>query len=97
MNEKYKKIFHQKDLVKIVYLLDELNKDKYAKDILKHLANENVESGSEILAAKLATNISRYDFAIQIAKIASYQKRFINDYNYPIISTPKYVNKRKNS
>ena len=95
MNEKYKKIFHQKDLVKIVYLLDELNKDKYAKDILKYLANENVENGSEILAAKLATNISRYDFAIQIAKIASYQKRFINDYNYPIISTPRYVNKRK--
>jgi len=95
VNEKYKKTFHQKDLVKIVYLLDELNKDKYAKNILKHLANENVESGSEILAAKLATNISRYDFAIQIAKIASYQKRFINDYNYPIISTPRYVNKRK--
>jgi len=95
VNEKYKKIFHQKDLVKIVYLLDELNKDKYAKDILKYLANENVENGSEILAAKLATNISRYDFAIQIAKIASYQKRFINDYNYPIISTPRYVNKRK--
>ena len=95
VTEKYKKTFHQKDLVKIVYLLDELNKDKYTKNILKHLANENVESGSEILAAKLATNISRYDFAIQIAKIASYQKRFINDYNYPIISTPKYVNKRK--
>jgi len=95
VDEKYKKTFHQKDLVKIVYLLDELNKDKHAKDILKHLANENVEHGSEILAAKLATNISRYDFAIQIAKIASYQKRFINDYNYPIISTPKYVNKRK--
>ena len=95
VNDKYKKTFHLKDLVKIVYLLDELNKDKYAKDILKHLANENIESGSEILAAKLATNISRYDFAIQIAKIASYQKRFINDYNYPIISTPKYVNKRK--
>ena len=95
VNEKYKKTFHQKDLVKIVYLLDELNKDKYAKNILKHLANENVENGSEILAAKLASNISRYDFAIQIAKIASYQKRFINDYNYPIISTPRYVNKRK--
>jgi len=95
VSEKYKKTFHQKDLVKIVYLLDELNKDKYAKNILKHLANENIESGSEILAAKLATNISRYDFAIQIAKIASYQKRFINDFNYPIISTPKYVNKRK--
>ena len=95
VNEKYKKKFFEKNLVKIVYLLDELNKDKYTKNILKHLANENVEAGSEILAAQLATEISRYDFAIQIAKIASYQKRFINDYNYPIMSTPKYVNKRK--
>ena len=95
IDNKYKKKFYEKSLVKIVYLLDELNKDKYAKDILKHLANENVENGSEILAAELATQISRYDFAIQISKIASYQKRFHNDYNYPIISTPNYVNKRK--
>ncbi len=95
IDPKYKKKFYEKSLVKIIYLLDELNKDKYAKNILKHLANENVDAGSEILAAQLATDISRYDFAIQIAKIASYQKRFINDYNYPIISTPKYVNKRK--
>ena len=30
-----------------------------------------------------------------MSKIASYEKRFHNNYNYPIISTPKYVNKRK--
>ena len=94
-NDKYKKKFHQKELVKIIHLLDELNKDKYTKHILRHLANDNIESGSEILAAELATNISRYDFAIQLSKFASYQKRFHNDYNYPIISTPKYINKRK--
>jgi soluble lytic murein transglycosylase len=95
VSETYRKYFYKKELVKIVYLLDELNKDKYTKDILKHLANDNVGSGSEILAAELATNISRYDFAIQISKIASYQKRFHNDFNYPIMSTPKYVNGRK--
>ncbi len=94
VNEKYKKKFYEKELVKIVYLLDELNKDKYTKDILKHLASENVDNGSEILAAELATNISRYDFAIQIAKVASYEKRFHNKFNYPIIGTPKMVNKR---
>ena len=87
--------FYKKDLVKIVYLLDELNKDKYTKHILRYLANENIELGSEVLSAKLATDISRFDFAIQVSKIASYQKRFHNKYNYPIISTPKYVNKRK--
>ena len=91
----YKKSFYQKELVKIVYLLDELDRDKYTKDILKHLANDNISQGSEILAAELSTNISRYDFAIQISKLASYQKRFQNDFNYPIISTPKFVNKRK--
>jgi soluble lytic murein transglycosylase len=91
----YKKSFYQKELVKIVYLLDGLNKDKYTKDILKHLANDNISQGSEILAAELSTNISRYDFAIQISKLASYQKRFHNDFNYPIMSTPKFVNKRK--
>ena len=95
VDEKYKKYFYDKELVKIVYLLDELDKDKYAKHILRHLANDNIDSGSEILAAELSTNISRYDFAIQLSKIASYQKRFHNDFNYPIISTPKYVNNRK--
>ncbi|MDC0328773.1 lytic transglycosylase domain-containing protein [Candidatus Pelagibacter sp.] len=95
VSEKYRKYFYKKELVRIVYLLDELNKDKYTKHILRHLANDNIENGSEILAAELATNISRYDFAIQISKIASYQKRFHNNFNYPIISTPKYVNGRK--
>ncbi len=91
----YKKKFFDKDLVKIVFLLDELNKSKYTKFILRSLAIDNIEQGSEIFAAELATNISRYDFAIQIAKLASYEKRFINNYNYPIISTPKLINGRK--
>ena len=95
VDKKYKKEFYEKSLVKLIFLLDELNKDKYAKKILKHLANDNIGRGSEILAAEIATEISRYDYAIQIAKNASYEKRFINDFNYPIISTPKYVNKRK--
>ncbi len=95
ITNEYRKYFYKKDLVKIIYLLDELNKTKYTKDILKHIANDNVDSGSEILAAELASNISRYDFAIQISKLASYEKRFHNDFNYPIISTPNYVNGRK--
>jgi soluble lytic murein transglycosylase len=95
ISDEYKNYFYKKDLVKIVYLLDELNKDKYTKNILKHLANDNINNGSEILAAELSSNISRYDFAIQISKLASYEKRFHNDFNYPIISTPKYINNRK--
>ena len=95
VNTKYKINFYDKELVKIIYLLDELNKDKYTKNILRHIANDNVAAGSEILAAELATNIGRFYFAIQISKIASYEKRFHNKYNYPLISTPKLINGRK--
>ena len=95
VDKDYKKKFENKGLVKVIYLLNELNKDKYTKHILRHLALDDIEKGSEILAAELATNISRYDFAIQIAKIASYEKRFLNNYNYPIIGTPKIINGRK--
>ena len=95
VKDEYRKYFYNKELVKITHLLDELNKDKYTKNILRHLANDNIASGSEILAAELATNISRYDFAIQVSKLASYKKRFHNTFNYPIISVPQYVNGRK--
>ena len=95
VDNKYRYTFFNKELVKIVYLLDELKKDKYTKFILRHLANDNINKGSEILAAEIATSIERYDFAIQISKIASYQKRFHNKFNYPLISTPKTINGRK--
>ena len=95
VEDDYRKYFYNKELVKITHLLNELNKDKYTKNILRHLANDNIVSGSEILAAELATNISRYDFAIQVSKLASYEKRFHNTFNYPIISVPQYVNGRK--
>ena len=95
IKKEYRDYFFKKEIVKIIYLLDELDEDKYSKFMLRHLALDNIESGSEILAAELATNIDRFDFAIQISKIASYEKRFHNKYNYPIISTPNYINGRK--
>ncbi len=95
VSKEYRDYFFKKELVKTIYLLDELNEDKYTKHILRHLANDNINNGSEVLAAELATSIDRFDFAIQIAKIASYEKRFHNKYNYPIISTPNYINGRK--
>ena len=61
-------IIFLKELVKTIYLLDELDEDN-TKHILRHLANDDVDSGSEILAAELATKIDRFDFAIQIAKL----------------------------
>ncbi len=91
----YEKDFNKNRLIKHVILLKELDATIYAKDILKHLASLNVEKGSEVLAAKLSTEVERYDFAIQISKQASYEKRFYNKYNYPIINTPKEINNKR--
>ena len=81
-------------LSKHVIFLKEINKTKYSKDIIKHLAELDVEKGSEVLAAKLATEIGRYDYAIQVSKKASYEKRFYNRFNYPIITTPSMINNK---
>ena len=75
-------------------MLKELDKAIYTKHFLRHLAELEIAEGSEILAGQLAVEIGRYDFAIQISKRASYEKRFFNDLNYPIIKTPKIVNKK---
>ena len=90
--KEYEKEFNKNPLVKHVVLLKELNKTTYSKDIIKHLADLNIEKGSEVLAAKLATEVGRYDYAIQVSKKASYEKRFYNKYNYPIITTPRVIN-----
>lgn len=95
VDEKYKKKFNKHFLIKIVKILEELDKTKYAKDAINHLALLDIEKGSEILAGELAIDIKRYDFAIQIAKRASYEKRFYNELNYPIIETPNLVNNKK--
>ena len=91
----YEKEFRKSKLINHVILLTELGSSQLSKDIIKYLATLNIEEGSEILAAKLATEVERYDFAIQISKQASYEKRFYNKYNYPIINTPKVVNNKK--
>ena len=95
VSKKYQKEFNKSSLIKIVKLLNELNKKKYTKDFIKHLATLNVENGSEILAGQLAVEIGKYDFAIQVSKKASYEKRFYNKINYPIIETPDIVNKKR--
>ena len=95
VSEKFKKEFNKNPIIKTVLLLKELDKSKYTKDFLRHLAISNIEKGSEILAGELAIKISRYDYAIQIAKQASYEKRFLNDLNYPVIQTSKIVNQKK--
>jgi soluble lytic murein transglycosylase len=94
INKDYEKEFRKNKLINHVILLTELDASQLSKDIIKYLATMNIEKGSEVLAAKLATEVERYDFAIQISKQASYEKRFYNKYNYPIINTPKSVNNK---
>ncbi len=47
VSKKYREYFYSKELVKIIYLLDELNEDKYSKFILRHIANDDVTNGSD--------------------------------------------------
>ena len=93
-SKEYEKTFKKNKLIRHIKLLHELDATQLGKDIFKHLAELDIENGSEVLAADLATSVERYDFAIQISKKASYQKRFYNKYNYPIIATPKIVNNK---
>ena len=93
-DKEYEKEFKKNKLIRHLILLKELNATQLGKDIFKHLAELNIDKGSEVLAADLATSLERYDFAIQISKKASYEKRFYNKYNYPIIATPKVINNK---
>jgi soluble lytic murein transglycosylase len=95
VSKKYEKEFNKNELVKIVKLLKDLNKTKYSKDFIKHLALDNIEEGSEILSGMLSIDVGRYDYAIQVSKAASYEMRFHNDLNYPVIKTPDFVNKKR--
>ena len=95
VSNKFEYEFKNNELSKLVVLLHEINKTKFSKDILKHLASINVGDGSEILAGNLATYIGRYDYAIQIAKQASYEKRFHININFPIIDVPIEINNKK--
>ena len=70
VSDEFEKEFNKNPLIKVIKLLEELNKSKYSKHFLKHLALLNIEKGSEILAGKLASDIGRYDYSIQIAKKA---------------------------
>ena len=95
LSEGYEKEFNKNRLIRHVKLLKEMNRTEFSKDILKHLALLDVEKGSEILAAKLSTDVGRFDYAIQISKQASYEKRFINMFNYPVIDIPKEINNKQ--
>ena len=57
VDKDYKKKFENKGLVKLIYLLNELNKDKYTKHMLRHLALDDIEK-LELIVERNTTAIS---------------------------------------
>ena len=95
--EKYEEFKKNNPLAKSVIVLKELNRTKYTKDILKHLGDvDQNKTAEEIsMAGVLAQEIERYDFAIQIAKNASYKNLNFLEISYPEIEVPKQIKDQK--
>ena len=95
--EKYEEFKKNNPLAKSVIVLKELNRTKYTKDILRHLGDvDQNKTAEEIsMAGVLAQDIERYDFAIQIAKNASYKNLNFLEISYPKIDVPKQIKDQK--
>ena len=95
--EKYEEFKKNNPLAKSVIVLKELNRTKYTKDILRHLGDvDQNKTAEEIsMAGVLAQEIERYDFAIQIAKNASYKNLNFLEISYPEIEVPKQIKDQK--
>jgi soluble lytic murein transglycosylase len=95
--DKYEEFKKNNPQAKSVVVLKELNRTKYTKDILRHLGDpEQNRTFEEIsMAGVLAQEIERLDFAIQIAKNASYKNLNFLEISYPRIEVPKQVKSQK--
>jgi len=95
--DKYEEFKKNNPQAKSVIVLKELNRTRYTKDILRHLGDpEQNRTFEEIsMAGLLAQEIERLDFAIQIAKNASYKNLNFLEISYPRIEVPKQVKSQK--
>ena len=95
--DKYEEFKKNNPLAKSVIVLKELNRTRYTKDILRHLGDaEQNRTFEEIsMAGVLAQEIERLDFAIQIAKNASYKNLNFLEISFPRIEVPKQVKNQK--
>jgi soluble lytic murein transglycosylase len=95
--DKYEEFKKNNPQAKSVIVLKELNRTRYTKDILRHLGDaEQNRTFEEIsMAGVLAQEIERLDFAIQIAKNASYKNLNFLEISFPRIEVPKQVKNQK--
>ncbi len=83
--------FLKSEVSRAIILLAELKQSSQSKDMLKHYGIEKSPVNLRTYSGTLAQKINRLDYAIQIAKQASYEGINLLDLNYPIIETPKIV------
>ncbi len=96
-DSRYEEFKKNNPMARSVIILKELNRTRYAKDILKHLGDiDQNRTAEEIsMAGVLAQEIERLDFAIQIAKSASYKNLSLLEISYPRIEVPKQIKNQK--
>ena len=83
--------FLNNEVSRAIILLSELKQSSQAKDMLKSFGAEKSPIELRIFSGTLSQKINRLDYAIQIAKQASYEGINLLELNYPIIETPKIV------
>jgi soluble lytic murein transglycosylase len=75
--------------------LAELDQTSLAKDLIKHYDDKSSSPELRIFLGTLSQTINRLDYAIQIAKEASYEGVNLLELNYPVIETPGIVSDTK--
>ena len=95
LNEENYNKFLKGELARSIILLAELNQTSLAKDLIKHYDDKRSTPELRMFLGTLSQTINRLDYAIQIAKEASYEGINLLELNYPVIETPGIVSDTK--
>jgi len=95
ISQKIENDFNNNQWVQAVKILKAINRTHFSKNILDYLSKLDNKVENEFLASQLAMDIGRKDYAMRIAKKASYHKRYYNNLNYPVLNVPKIVANKK--
>ena len=78
-----------KDVYSAVSLLNEFDQDKLVKKFIMDLA-ENRSEAAATQAIYLATDLERYDFAVQAGKYYYYKNFYLEPKSFPTVPRPSY-------